>query len=289
MDNFLYFYQHFPLYLNPDLKIGLLSISWYSIMYLVGFGVVYYLLRYRIKKREAELPNSKFQNAKQKTPDTSLLVDFLMYSFVGLLIGARLGEVILYNFSYYWQNPLAIISPFDPTTHEFIGIYGMSYHGGLIGVLMATLIFVKKYRVNFRSLSDFVVPAIPAGYFFGRIGNFINNELYGRVTTKPWGMYFRDDLLNLRHPSQLYEAFLEGIVLFIILWNIRNKEVSRGYLLPVYLIGYAFFRFICEFFREPDDKSGYFLNLMAMGQWLSVFMAIFGLVFFFKKEEKRYN
>jgi phosphatidylglycerol---prolipoprotein diacylglyceryl transferase len=285
MDIFLNFYQHIPLYLNPTLKVGLFSVSYYSLMYILAFAVVYFLLIYRIRKRETDIFSK------------SSLVDFLLYSFAGLLIGARLGEVIFYNFSYYWQNPLAVISPFDPATHEFIGIYGMSYHGGLIGVVIASYFFIRKYKVNrvkypakrhaasplfhevnFWSLSNFVVPAIPAGYFFGRVGNFINNELYGRVTAKPWGMYFKDYPYELRHPSQLYEAFLEGIVLFMILWILRNKKQFQGHFLALYLIGYGFFRFICEFFREPDVSSAFMLKYITLGQWFSLIMIIAGII-----------
>jgi phosphatidylglycerol---prolipoprotein diacylglyceryl transferase len=278
MKSFVDFYQSIPLKLNPEaFGIGFFSISWYSLMYIVGFFVVYALLLRRLKNKE----NGDFRINKE------LILNFLLYCFLGLIIGARLGEVLFYNFPYYWGNPLAIISPFDPVTHEFVGIYGMSYHGGLIGVLMATFIFTGKYKVDFRKLADFIVPAIPAGYFFGRIGNFINNELYGRITEKPWGMYFKDDLFNLRHPSQLYEAFLEGIVLFIILWTIRNKKSVQGKLLIFYLFGYAIFRFISEFFREPDDRSGYLLSVMTMGQWLSICMVIFGLILFFRKRKRK--
>jgi len=266
MDNLLYFYQHLPLYLNPTLKIGLFSVSYYSLMYILAFAVVYFLLIHRIRKKETEIFSK------------SSLVDFLLYCFIGLLIGARLGEVIFYNFSYYWQNPLAVISPFDPATHEFIGIYGMSYHGGLIGIIIVSYFFIRKYKIDFWQLSDFIIPAIPAGYFFGRIGNFINNELYGRVTAKPWGMYFKDYPFELRHPSQLYEAFFEGIVLFLFLWALRNKKQFQGNFLALYLIGYGFFRFICEFFREPDVTSGFLFRYITLGQWFSIIMVIAGAI-----------
>lgn len=300
MTNFLYSYQHFPLYLKPAFEVGFFSISWYSIMYLIVFGMVYLLLKHRIKAGECDI---KAQGQKRKTQNESLklkiggntrpktinieyLTDFLIYAFIGLLIGARVGEVLFYNFSHYWNNPLAVISPFDPVTHEFIGIYGMSYHGGLIGILIAAFVFTKKYGIDFWDFSDFVIPAIPAGYFFGRIGNFINNELYGRVTEKSWGMYFRDDFLNLRHPSQLYEACLEGVVLFVILWSVRNKKMFQGCLFPVYLVGYAIFRFFCEFFREPEGKL-YFSGLFTLGQIFSLIMIFLAIdIIIFKKSKK---
>lgn len=297
--SFLYFYQHLLSYINPDLKIGPLSISWYSIMYLVAFLTVYFLLRYRIKKEETKnYPPAgplrrSFSEASEagKLKSKTWLVDFLICSFIGLLIGARLGYVLFYNLSIYLKNPLSIISPIDPVTHQFVGIYGMSYHGGLIGVIVAALIFCKKYRVNFWSLANFVVPAVPAGYFFGRIGNFINGELYGRVTNGWWGMYFpqavtgRDPSLHLRHPSQLYEAFLEGIVLFIILWSIRNKNWAKDNMLALYLLGYALARFLAEFFREPDEQIGYISGYVTLGQIFSVVMIIFAIILFSQRRK----
>jgi phosphatidylglycerol:prolipoprotein diacylglycerol transferase len=225
-------------------------------MYLVAFLVVYLLVKFRINRKEI------FNDQASK-----LLLDFLLYVFVGLVIGARLGEVFFYNFQYYFVNPLAIISPFDPVTHEFVGIYGMSYHGGLIGVVVAAYLWTRKNKINFLEWANFIVPAIPLGYFFGRIGNFINGELYGRITTKWWGMYFAGDQY-LRHPSQLYEAMLEGIVLFLILWPLRNHKKLKNNMLAIYLAGYAVTRFISEFFREPDGWIGF----LTIGQFLSILM-----------------
>jgi phosphatidylglycerol---prolipoprotein diacylglyceryl transferase len=276
MNKLLYFYQHIPLGLNPTaIRFGFFSISYYSLMYIMGFATVYFLLRYRIKKIESDVLNNRS------------LADFLLYSFIGLLVGARLGHVFFYNFEYFLKNPVAVISPFDPVTHEFIGIYGMSYFGGLIGVLPATLLFVKKNKINFWKLTDFVVPAIPAGYFFGRIGNFINNELYGKITDRPWGMYFKDYPWQLRQPSQLYEAFSEGIILFMILWTIRNRKMCQGNLLSFYLIGYGIFRFIWEYFREPDQPAIYLLGYFTLGQIFSLAIVVFAMaVIIFQKQKK---
>jgi phosphatidylglycerol---prolipoprotein diacylglyceryl transferase len=275
-------------------------------MYIFAFAVVYFLLRYRIKRGECNIeityqkspPKAdqplaeKIKNTSQNSKLLNLISNFLIYCLIGLLIGARIGHVFFYNFSYYWQNPLAVISPFDPVTHEFIGIYGMSYFGGLMGVILSTFLFIRKHKINFWSLSDFVVPAIPAGYFFGRIGNFINNELYGKITEKPWGMYFKVETQNfaslqLRHPSQLYEAFLEGIVLFAILWIIRNKKISKNRLLAVYLVGYAVFRFICEYLREPESETKFIFQYLTPGQIFSLVMIIAGIgIFIFQKRKK---
>lgn len=293
MNNGLYYYQHLPYYIHPDLSIGFFSVSWYSLMYLLGISTVYLLLTYRIRKNEIDFRKVKSQKSKVKevtfTNDafnlinSSFLIDLLLYLFIGLLAGARIGYVLFYNFSYFWNNPLAIISPFN-SQGEFIGIYGMSYHGGLIGVVVAALIFCRKNKLNFWSLAEFVVPAIPAGYFWGRLGNFINGELYGRMTTKWWGMYSPlDPQRFLRHPSQLYEALGEGLVLFVILWRLRNRSYLEGKLLIIYLIGYASFRFVLEFFRQPDEQLGFIFGSLTMGQLLSILMLLIAWGIYWRK------
>jgi phosphatidylglycerol:prolipoprotein diacylglycerol transferase len=262
-------YQHIPELINPiAFSIGFFSMKWYSIMYLVGFAGVYFLLLYRIKKGENEfiLKND--------------LQDLMLYLITGLLAGARLGYVLLYDASYFFQHPLSIIFPVDQSSGEFSGIAGMSYHGGLIGIIIAGAIFARKHKFNFWRLADFVVPAIPAGYFFGRLGNFLNGELYGRATGVSWGMYFPNDILGLsRHPSQLYEAFFEGLVLFAILWLLRNRaSVVSGRLLSLYIIGYSVFRFCIEFFREPDSQVGIIFGYLTIGQILSLTLVIICLI-----------
>ncbi len=164
---------------------------------------------------------------------------------IGVIIGGRFGYALFYNFGYYFQHPLEIILPFD-FSHgiRFVGLSGMSYHGGLIGVVLASILFCRKYKIKFWHFGDMLCPAVPLGYTFGRIGNFINGELYGRVTDVPWGMYFPlDPSQSLRHPSQLYEALFEGIVLFILLWLIRKKKMFDGFLIGIYICGYGFVRF----------------------------------------------
>jgi phosphatidylglycerol:prolipoprotein diacylglycerol transferase len=209
------------------------------------------------------------------------LFDFLLHAFFGLIIGARLGYVLFYDLSYFFHNPLAIISPFDPATGSFVGFYGMSYHGGLIGVIIVGIIFTRKHHIGFLRLANFVVPAVPAGYFFGRVGNFLNGELYGRTTQKIWGMYFSTDYQRaLRHPSQLYEALGEGLAIFLILWAIRNNPKARPHLLVIYLFLYAATRFLVEFFRQPDPQVGLIALYFTLGQLLSVFMLILaGFIF----------
>ena len=273
MENFLQFYQELPLRINPlAFHIGFIQISWYALMYLVGFVVVYYLLVWRIKKKEGNWREENIQ-------------EFLIYAFLGVVIGGRLGYVIFYNLPFYLNNPLAIISPFNQGA--WTGIYGMSYHGGLIGVLIATAFFCRKNKINFFSLADFIVPAVPAGYFFGRLGNFLNGELFGRITAKSWGMYFPGEAL-LRHPSQWYEAFFEGLVLFIILWTLRNSIRYKNKLLYVYVLGYSVFRFGIEFFRQPDEQIGFLFGFLTLGQVFSLLMIGLALFFLYFSEKKSF-
>lgn len=263
---FLDFYQHLPEYINPIVfSIGFFSVRWYSLMYLVGLGIVYWILK---NKSKNQLLVTNYQ-----------LLNLLFYCFIGLLIGGRLGYVLFYDLNYFIQNPLEIFLPFQITSYGLLvtGYYGMSYHGGLIGAILAGIIFARKYKINFWKLVDWIIPAIPAGYFFGRIGNFLNGELYGRVTDMPWGMYFNG---QLRHPSQLYEAFFEGIILFVVLWFLRGKSKFPGFLFCIYLFGYGSFRFILEFFREPDAQIGFVFSFLTAGQILSAGMIILAVGIF---------
>lgn len=257
------FYQHLPSYINPIIfSIGSFNIRWYSVMYLIAIFVFYILAKWRIKKGENGYVSY-------------LINDFIIYSVVGMIVGARLGYVFFYDFSYF-QNHLSEI--FIPGAN---GISGLSYHGGLVGIIIASLIFIKRNRLSFWDFADFVVPAISAAYFFGRIGNFLNGELYGRITDSWLGMYFFG---QLRHPSQLYEAFFEGIILFIILWILRNKSKFPGYLLCLYLFGYGFFRFFIEFLREPDEQIGSFFSWLSLGQLFSLAMIFIAILLFFMRK-----
>ncbi len=270
MENFWETYQSLPLRINSvAFNLEFFSVSWYSVMYLVAFLVVYGLLRLRFQRKEINLNQEKIQQ-------------FLFYVFWGLVIGGRLGYVLFYDLDFYLRNPVAVISPFFQG--KWVGIYGMSYHGGLMGVILAAFFFAKKNNLNLLKLSDWIIPTVPAGYFFGRIGNFLNGELFGRVTEKKWGMYFPGEAL-LRHPSQLYEAFFEGALLFLIFWLLRNKTGLRGKFLWFYFLGYALVRFGVEFFREPDPQIGFFLGFLTLGQIFSLFMAFIALFAFgaFKK------
>jgi phosphatidylglycerol---prolipoprotein diacylglyceryl transferase len=275
----LQIWQHLPEKLNPiAFNAGPIQVSWYGIMYLVAFGVVYCLVSYRIKREKINISLETVQ-------------EFFPWAIVGMLLGARLGDIFIYDWAYFQNHLSQIFLPFDIQNHwQYIGIYGMSYFGGLVGIILAFYIFsVLRLSLSGRRLSldkmlefsDLFVSAVPLAYTFGRLGNFLNGELYGRITTKPWGMYFPLDITGqLRHPSQLYEMFLEGILLFVILWPLRKLKLHVGYLTAFYLIGYGIARFVAEFFRQPDN-NWFFLSL-TIGQWFSAGILFVGFFLIIK-------
>lgn len=244
-------------------SIGPLSVRWYGLMYVIGFIAAYLLVGYQAKKFGWQKLTNHLDNL-----NLSLIV--------GVIIGGRLGYVCFYNPAYYLHNPLDTFA---------IWHGGMSFHGGCTGALIAGLIYCSRNRLHFWKAADLYVVTVPIGLFFGRVGNFINGELYGRATTVGWGMIFPGGGPLPRHPSQLYEAFLEGIVLFAILWSIKSKPWAKcagffwphGSLLALFLICYSMFRFIVEYFREPDPQLGLLLAGFSMGQVLSCFMSAIGI------------
>jgi phosphatidylglycerol:prolipoprotein diacylglycerol transferase len=191
--------------------------------------------------------------------------------------------VVFYNLSYFLEHPLEIFLPVNFSNGiTFTGISGMSYHGGLIGALLAVWLWVRRSRISFKEVLDLYVPVIPLGYTFGRLGNFINGELYGRITSAPIGMFFPlSPEKALRHPSQLYEAFFEGVFLFAVMWAIRKASAPRGAMLAFYLIGYGTVRFFIEFYREPDAHLGFVVGFLSMGQVLCGAMITAGVLLFF--------
>ena len=214
MEELLFFWQHLPGRLSPVLlEFGSFQVRYYSLMYLIAFTLTYLLAGYRIRD--------------EKHPyDMETIQDVMIWMILGLILGGRLGYVLFYNCDYYLQRPWEVFLPFDFSQGiRFVGISGMSFHGGALGALAAAIIFCRRRSLDFWRLADLFCPAIPLGYTFGRIGNFINGELFGRPTEVPWGMYFPLDQEGLlRHPSQLYEAFGEGILLFAVLWFLRKRS-----------------------------------------------------------------
>jgi phosphatidylglycerol---prolipoprotein diacylglyceryl transferase len=272
-------WAHIPEYINPVLlSFGQIKIYWYGLMYPVAFLTAFFLVIYRIRSEKLIF-------------EESTVLDFLLWAIIMLIIGARIGHVVSSDLGYYLSNPWKIISPFDFSGGlHYTGILGMSYHGGMIGIVLAYIVFCYKRKINHWQFADMGVPAIPAGYTFGRLGNFINGELYGKVTELPWGMYFPSDPTHqLRHPTQLYEALFEGVVLFVILWYLRKKKWFNGLTLSVYFIGYGIVRFLNEFLREPPPiVEPKYLGFMNLAQVMSLLMIIGGLIIILIRKGKPY-
>lgn len=268
MDAFWQWWQHLPSKMDPIIfSVGPFKLQYYGMMYLVAFGVTYSLVRYRLAREP------RFNVSVELVQGLATAI------IIGLIVGARLGYVAFYNAAYYLSHPLEILLPFDFSNGmRFTGISGMSYHGGLIGVILAAIYFTRRNGLSFLEMADLFIPAIPLGYTFGRLGNFINGELYGRATTAKIGMYFpQAGASAMRHPSQLYEAFFEGIVLFTLLWLLRRRVPLSGAMLGIYLIGYGTVRFMIEFARQPDDHLGFVWLSFSMGQLLCAAMILGGV------------
>ena len=247
---------------SPEIiRIGPLTVRWYGMMYLLGFASSYLLVKHQIRKKGLRLPDD--------------FVDSLYYwLMLGLLAGARLGYVIFYDLVMYLHDPLEILKVWHG---------GMSFHGGLIGCVVSGILFSRKTRVDFWQTADLVIVTAPIGLGLGRIGNFINGELYGRVTDVPWAMVFPAGGPLPRHPSQIYEFLLEGVLLFLILWTVKNKALKSGVLTSLFLVLYGLFRFSVEFFREPDAQIGFIGGVITMGQILSAGMLLAGVTIYFQR------
>ena len=237
------------------MKIGPFAVHWYGLMYILGFIASYMITTRLVKKRNINLSNDD-------------IMSFYTYMVLGVVLGGRLGYVLIYGLKDYLQNPKDIIAIWQG---------GMSFHGGIIGTALAGWIFCRKYKQDYRVMADIMALGAPIGLGLGRLGNFINGELYGRITQVSWGMIFPGAGPEPRHPSQLYELFLEGICLLILLWIFKNRlEKYAGKLFSLFIMGYSVSRFIVEFFREPDAQLGLLSMNLSMGQWLSILMFIAG-------------
>lgn len=249
--------------IHPDFdpvafSLGPLHVRWYGLMYLLGFLAGWALGRYR-----ANRPNSGWTAAQ--------VDDLVFYIALGVILGGRIGYVLFYGFGNFLRDPLALFRVWEG---------GMSFHGGFLGVLLAMALFARKHHKGFWPTMDFVAPLIPPGLFFGRIGNFINGELWGRVTDAPWGMVFRQTGDGLpRHPSQLYQAALEGVALFLIVWLFSAKPRPTMAVSGVFALSYGVFRFLVEFVRQPDPQLGYLaFGWLTMGQLLSLPLIVVGVI-----------
>ena len=303
---------NYPSWIHPEIFPGvpiLGLLRWYGLMYIFAFGTAYFVLSKLRKNGELDSPG-------QTTTDDDLF-SFFGFGVLFLLLGARIFSTLVYDTSgLYRQKPWLIFWPFNEAG-QFTGLAGMSFHGGVIGGLLGMVIWCLTHKRPLWKWVDAMAVAIPLGYTFGRLGNFLNGELYGRITTMPWGMIFpgaqrfsvsipwvkdfveqagltiaeNARLINLpRHPSQLYEAFFEGIVLFLIMWFLRKKKPFDGFMAGMFLIGYGTFRFIIEYFREPDAEIGYIISVtdastyindsllnISMGQVLCFLMIVGGI------------
>ncbi len=317
-------YINFPVWLKPEIIPGL-PLRWYGLMYLVAFSIAYLLIMRQIKEKTAD--GSKILKTEFTEED---VINCFFWGIVGLLLGARILSATVYDPShYYLTHPWMIFWPFRGG--HFTGLQGMSYHGGVIGGILATIIYCRIKKKNWFLFADITAAGIPLGYTFGRLGNFINGELWGRVTTRAWGVIFpyaerfpvtdewvtdvaakigmelpQSEFVNLpRHPSQLYEAFFEGVFLWLFLWFIiKRRKRFNGAVVSFYLIGYGVVRFFIEYFREPDRDLGFILQFgktvettalfhpllsFSTGQILCALMIIGGAVLYFGLRKRTAN
>lgn len=236
--------------------IGPFKVRWYGLMYVLGFIASYFLVQRQIRQFGLKKLEEHFEN-----------LNFVL--ILSLILGGRLGYVLIYNLPYYLRHPAEIIATWQG---------GMSFHGALIGVIIGGVLFCKKNDLNFWRTADIYVVTVPIGLGLGRLGNFINGELFGRVSTVPWAMVFPGGGPLPRHPSQLYEFFLEGVVLLVILWKLKDRPHPTGSILAFFLIFYGIFRSFVELFRQPDPQVGFLLGSFTMGQILSFMMLVTGAV-----------
>ncbi|WP_288604111.1 prolipoprotein diacylglyceryl transferase [uncultured Treponema sp.] len=273
-------YINFPKWIHPEIFPGIPVLGllrWYGLMYIFAFATAYLVLK---RERKEGLLDTTEQKATEDD-----IFSFITFGIIFLLLGARIFSTLVYDTSgLYWKKPWLIFWPFDTETKQFTGLAGMSYHGGFIGGLIGMIVWCVTHKRPVWKWIDAMVVAIPLGYTFGRLGNFMNGELYGRITTVPWGIVFPraerfsysinwvqdfaaacgmtvaegTKLVNLpRHPSQLYEALFEGLLLWTVLWTLRKHKPFDGFLAGCYTIGYGLVRFVIEYFREPDADLGY--------------------------------
>lgn len=263
MEFWNHIYEHF----NPvAFHIFSLPVHWYGLMYVLALVTALYMAKWIVQKDALKITKDELDK-------------FFIYVEIGVILGARLGYILFYDPDtfYYLSHPWQIFNPFKDG--EFIGIRGMSYHGALFGFLIGAYLFSKKTKIHFGKLMDIVALAVPLGYVFGRIGNFLNQELVGRVTDVSWGIYVNG---VLRHPSQLYEAVLEGIVVFFIVYMYRKYKRFDGELILLYGFSYGVLRAVAEIFRAPDIQIGYICcNAITLGQTLSLSMSLLSVLLWF--------
>lgn len=241
------------------ISVGPLQVHWYGLMYLLSFAMAYLLAHYRNKHYKLGWTSEQIS-------------DLIFYSALGVIVGGRLGYMVFYNTYQFFTQPWIFFKLWEG---------GMSFHGGLIGVALAVWLMARRFHKPFMEVADFISPLVPLGLAAGRLGNFINGELWGRVTDVPWAMIFPHSDGQPRHPSQLYELGMEGLILFVFLWWYATKPRAQGSISAVFLIGYALCRIIAECFRAPDIELGFIaFNWLTMGQLLSIPMLIIGILWY---------
>ena len=246
--------------INPVLlKLGPFEIRYYGLFFVLGFVIAYFMLIYLAKKRQLKLTKDDIS-------------DFLLYLIIGVVAGARIFYVLVYNLKFYLANPLQVFAVWHG---------GLSFHGGLLGAIVAGVIFSKRKKIDFYDLADITVIPLALGLALGRIGNFTNGELYGRITNVPWAVKFKG-VEGFRHPSQIYES-LKNLFIFSVLWFVKDKKLPKGFLFWLFVTMYTFLRFVVEFFREPDSQLGFFFGWLTMGQVLSIIMFFVGFYFLYKR------
>lgn len=246
-------------------RLGPLAFRWYGLMYIIGFVAAYFIISLGVKQRDIKLTRDD-------------IADLVFTVALGIILGGRFGYILFYNLSFYLEQPLKLFAIWEG---------GMSFHGGVTGALVAGWWYVRKRSIPFFRIADVGFMAGPVGLFFGRIGNFINGELYGRVTSAPWGVVFPGGGALPRHPSQLYEAMLEGPLLLLVMMLVSRRNPPDGTVFWTFFAGYGLFRSIVELFREPDAQIGLFYGSVSMGQLLSFPMFVFGMIMIIRLHKSR--
>ena len=244
------------------LSIGPLQIRYYGLFFVLGFVIAYFLLVHLAKRRELSLNKDD-------------IADLLLYIILGVVLGARIFYVFIYNLPFYLSNPFEIIA---------IWHGGLSFHGGLIGAAIAAFYFTKRKNIDFYEIADIAVIPVALGLALGRLGNFTNGELYGRITDVPWSFKF-PDAEGFRHPSQIYESF-KNLLIFFTLWVIKDKKLPKGFMFWLFVVMYSALRFMVEFFRQPDEELGFIIGFLTMGQILSIITFFIGIFFIYRVSKK---
>jgi phosphatidylglycerol:prolipoprotein diacylglycerol transferase len=270
-------WQHLPEHIDPiAFTVGFFSVHWYALLWLLGLLSAWYIGKKYRTRFSPKLSDEEYEN-------------LVLIVFVGALLGGHLGYGLLYQPEFFLRHPVQFFFPYDIATGIWTGIRGMSFYGGLVGVSLALCWYAKRWQKNFSLLADLIALAAPVALFFGRLGNFLNQELPGRLAEVPWGMYFPgvSPLGSLRHPSTLYEALTEGVLLFSLLLFASRKTSQPGQLTALFLIGYGTFRFFLEYFRELDLGTDFIFGYFTFGQILSLITALSGALFLLWLQKKR--